>query len=142
MLHELPKAQIVARVDYLITEFHLEPFIDKLARKLSKGMKQKVAIARAIVHDPSIILFDEPEAGLDFCAAKRTFDFLLKCRNEGKTVIFCSHSLKSIREFSNRLIVLNHGVLVNTLEMDELRAARSNKEMNKLLFDLVKKRAG
>ena len=71
-------------------------------------MKQKIAIARAIVHNPSVMLFDEPDSGLDFKAAKTIFDFMEECKKEGKTIIFSSHSMENIKNSKTVLVGYAH----------------------------------
>lgn len=125
------------RIDYLINKFSFEEYADKKVITFSKGMKQKVAIARAIVHNPSVMLFDEPDSGLDFKASKTIFDFMEECKNEGKTIIFSSHSMENIKNYSDRMVVLHKGEIRKIFKINEYREKYSEKEINNMLFKLV-----
>ena len=125
------------RIDYLINKFSFEEYADKKVITFSKGMKQKIAIARSIVHNPSVMLFDEPDSGLDFKAAKTIFDFMEECKREGKTIIFSSHSMENIKNYSDRIVVLHKGEVRKIFRIDEYRGKYSEKEINNMLFNLV-----
>ncbi|MDR1627870.1 MAG: ATP-binding cassette domain-containing protein [Oscillospiraceae bacterium] len=125
------------RTNELINQFEFKNYADKPAGTFSKGMKQKVAIARSIVHDPSVILFDEPDSGLDFKAAKIVFDFLEFCKKTNKSVIFSSHSMDNIKTFSDRIVVIHKGVIMESFIMHECRKKYTDKEINDMLFNLV-----
>ena len=125
------------RIEELIEQFEFKDYADKLVGTFSKGMKQKVAIARSIVHDPSVVLFDEPDSGLDFKAARILFNFLEHCKMTNKSVIFSSHSMDNIKTFSDRIVVIHKGVIVKSFIMEEYRKQYTDKEINDILFSLV-----
>lgn len=125
------------RINYLIERFSFADYADKQVGTFSKGMKQKVAIARSIVHDPSVMLFDEPESGLDFKAAKIVFDFMETCKSEGKSIIFSSHSMESIKNYSDNMVVLHKGKVVKSFDVKEHREKYTDREINDILFNLV-----
>lgn len=125
------------RINYLIERFSFADYADKQVGTFSKGMKQKVAIARSIVHDPSVMLFDEPESGLDFKAAKIVFDFMETCKSEGKSIIFSSHSMESIKNYSDNMVVLHKGKVVKSFDVKEYREKYTDREINDILFNLV-----
>ena len=123
------------RIDYLINKFSFAEYVDKKIITLSKGMK--IAIARSVVHNPSVMLFDEPDSGLDFKASKTIFDFMEECKEEGKTIIFSSHSMENIKNYSDRIVVLHRGKITKIFRIDEYREKYSEKEINNMLFNLV-----
>ena len=125
------------RIDYLINKFSFAEYVDKKIITLSKGMKQKIAIARSVVHNPSVMLFDEPDSGLDFKASKTIFDFMEECKEEGKTIIFSSHSMENIKNYSDRIVVLHRGKITKIFRIDEYREKKKKKEINNMLFNLV-----
>lgn len=125
------------RINELIDQFEFKDYADKLVGTFSKGMKQKVAIARSIVHDPSVILFDEPDSGLDFKAARIVFNFLEFCKKTNKSVIFSSHSMDNIKTFSDRIVVIHKGIVMKSFIMEDYRKKYTDKEINDMLFDLV-----
>lgn len=125
------------RLDDLAVRFDFKDYQNKQVGTFSKGMKQKVAIARSIIHNPSVMLFDEPDSGLDFKAAKTIFDFMEQCKNEGKSIIFSSHSMENIKNYSDRMVVIHKGRIVKTFVVEEYRQKYSEREINDILFNLV-----
>ncbi|MBR2735083.1 MAG: ATP-binding cassette domain-containing protein [Clostridia bacterium] len=125
------------RADELAERFSFSQYQNKQVGTLSKGMKQKVAIARSIIHDPSVMLFDEPDSGLDFKAAKTIFDFMETCKAEGKSIIFSSHSMENIKNYSDRMVVIHKGKIVKTFVVEEYMQKYSEREINNILFNLV-----
>ena len=136
-LNGMAKNDSDKRINYLIERFSFADYADKQVGTFSKGMKQKVAIARSIVHDPSVMLFDEPESGLDFKAAKIVFDFMETCKSEGKSIIFSSHSMESIKNYSDNMVVLHKGKVVKSFDVKEYRDKYTYREINDILFNLV-----
>lgn len=136
-LNGLTKKQAVDRIDDLACQFEFRAYLNKEVDNLSKGMKQKLAIARSIIHDPDIMLFDEPDSGLDFISAKTIFDFISLCKKRGKAIIFSCHSMENIKRISDRVVILNKGSLVNSFSTREYLAKYTDKEIDELLFNLV-----
>lgn len=125
------------RIDELARTFDFSSYIDKRVGTFSRGMKQKIAIARAIVHNPGVILLDEPDAGLDFRASKIIFDFIESSKSDNKSIIFSSHSLENIKTYSDRMVVLHKGEIVKIFDVNEYKQKYNDKEFNKILFNLV-----
>ena len=136
-LNGMSASQTKQRVSELASQFEFEQYADKQVGTFSKGMKQKVAIARAIVHDPSVVLFDEPDSGLDFSAARIVFNFMRFCKEKGKSIIFSSHSMENIKIYSDRMAVLHKGRLIKIFDMQEYRKMYTPEEINDMLFSLV-----
>ena len=136
-LNGMSKKDSNERINILIDKFSFEEYADKQVSTFSRGMKQKVAIARSIVHNPSIMLFDEPDSGLDFKAAKTIFDFMESCKKEGKCIIFSSHSMENIKNYSDRMVVIHKGEVVKTFDIHEYRKKFTDREINDILFNLV-----
>lgn len=136
-LNGLTKAQANEKIEYLANLFEFKDYVNKTVGTLSKGMKQKIAIARSIIHDPSVILFDEPDSGLDFNASKVIFDFITLCKKKKKAILFSSHSMENIKQFSDRIVVIHKGTLVNTFSIDDYTDKYNDKQINEMLFNLV-----
>lgn len=136
-LNGMPDSEITERVNHLVEKFSFADYADKQVGTFSKGMKQKVAVARSIVHNPSVMLFDEPDSGLDFKAAKIIFDFMEFCKKEGKSIIFSSHSMENIKNYSDRMVVIHKGTVVKTFDVHEYREKYTDREINNILFSLV-----
>lgn len=136
-LNGMDSKETKRRIDELVEKFSFGDYQNKQVVALSKGMKQKVAIARSIIHDPSVMLFDEPDSGLDFSAAKTVFDFMETCKSEGKSIIFSSHSMENIKNYSDRMVVIHKGKVVKTFSVEEYRKKYTEREINDILFNLV-----
>jgi len=135
-LNDMPKEQIKERIDHLTKILDMEEYIDRRVGKFSKGMKQKVAIARSIVHNPPIMLFDEPTSGLDVTAARTIHSFIEECRREGKTVIFSSHSMVEVEKLCECIAIIHKGSIVEEGYIKDLKT-KYNKNLEDLFVELV-----
>ena len=136
-LNGMSHEESTKRIDELAEIFDFKNYINKRVGTYSRGMKQKIAIARAIVHNPNVILLDEPDAGLDFRASKIIFDFIEFLKSQNKSIIFSSHSIENIKNYSDRIIVIHKGKLIKGFNMPEYREKYTDKEINEILFNLV-----
>jgi ABC-2 type transport system ATP-binding protein len=100
------------RVEEILNEFNLMPFRKSKVQSLSKGLKQRVNIGRALLADPPILLLDEPTSGLDFEMTREIYRLLSTMHGKGKTIIFTSHRPEEIKSLATRVIVLHNGSLV------------------------------
>ena len=107
----VPPSGVMRRVDNLLTEFALGERADEPVGGFSKGMKQRLAIARALVHDPEVLFLDEPTAGLDPVASRQVHDLVTGLREEGRTVVLCTHRLVEAEALCDRVGVLSRGRL-------------------------------
>jgi len=135
-LNDISKEEIKERIDYLTKILDMEEYIDRRVGKFSKGMKQKVAIARSIVHNPPIMLFDEPTSGLDVTAARTIHSFIEECRREGKTVIFSSHSMVEVEKLCERVAIIHKGNIIEEGSIEQLKT-KYNKNLEDLFVELV-----
>lgn len=111
-LHHLDEATLRVRVDALFTRLDMHGFSDRRCDKLSTGMKQKVSIARTLVHDPGVMIFDEPTLGLDVMAARTIVGFIRDCRDRGKTVLFSSHVMSEVDKLCDFIGIIHKGRLL------------------------------
>ncbi|MBW9153057.1 ATP-binding cassette domain-containing protein [Clostridium estertheticum] len=124
-------------IEELTRELEMNEFIDKRVGKFSRGMKQKVAIARSIVHKPSVMLFDEPSTGLDVSATRLIQDFIFKCKSEGKAIVFSSHSMTEIEKLCDRVVIIHKGKVVEHGIINELKAKYNNEDMEDIFVKLI-----
>lgn len=124
-------------IEDLTHMLQMEEFIDRRVGKFSRGMKQKVAIARSIVHKPSVMLFDEPTIGLDVTASKIVQDFILGCKAENKSIIFSSHSMREVEKLCDRIIIIHKGKLIEEGTVEELKKKYNNEDMEDIFISLV-----
>ena len=135
-LNDLSPQEIKNRIQYLSATLGMEDYIDRKVGKFSKGMKQKVSIARSIIHSPSIMLFDEPTAGLDVSAARVIHKFITSCKDEGKTVLFSSHSMHEVEKLCDRVAVIHKGAIVEQGKIDSLKL-KYGKGLEGIFLELV-----
>jgi sodium transport system ATP-binding protein len=100
------------RIDELIALLDMGEYADRPCKRFSKGMSQKVALARALIHDPSHLLLDEPTAGLDVMSARQVRTLITKARTEGKCVVVSTHILSEAERLCDRLVFLDRGLVV------------------------------
>ena len=112
-LYDVPPSQVKTRIRRLLKRFNLTDAASLKVGGYSKGMKQRLALARALLHEPELLFLDEPTSGLDPVASKQVNDLIRHLsRDEGKTVVLCTHNLAQAQELCHRVAVLEHGRLV------------------------------
>jgi len=119
-LHGLQGNALATRRDTLMDLLEMRPFAHRRCDKLSTGMKQKVSIARTLVHDPPVMIFDEPTLGLDVMAARTIVRFIRECRDQGKTVIFSTHIMSEVERLSDRIGIIHSGQILAEGTLDSL----------------------
>ncbi len=121
-LYGVPDAEAAANLARLTDLFGLKDFLDRRSSTLSTGQKQRVNLARALMHDPPVLLLDEPTRGLDVLGSKVIFDFIAAARNMGKAVIVSTHRLDEAERLCDRFGLLHKGKLMHEGTLAELRA--------------------
>jgi len=121
-LHGLSGPTLDARIDELVTALGLAPLADRRTQGFSQGERMKVAIARALVHDPDTILLDEPTNGLDIMSTRALRDLLRGLRAQGKCLLFSSHVMQEVTALCDRIVILGHGRVLARGTSDELIA--------------------
>jgi len=124
-------------IEELTKELEMAEFIDKRVGKFSRGMKQKVAIARSIVHKPSVMLFDEPSTGLDVSATRLIQDFIVKCKSEDKAIVFSSHSMVEVEKLCDRVVIIHKGKIVEQGTISALKIKYKNEDMEDIFVKLI-----
>ncbi len=123
--YKMPVSQLVARIDEVIQQVGLEVKRDVLIRGLSRGMKQRLGIARAIIHKPKVLLLDEPASGLDPKARADLRNLLLALRAEGTTVLISSHILPDLEGFCTSIGLMEKGSMVRSGKIEEITSQES-----------------
>jgi sodium transport system ATP-binding protein len=119
--HGLAGAELESAVERVLSTFGIAKYRDQRCEKLSTGMKQKVNIGRAVVHDPPVLILDEPTTGLDVLAAATTLEFVEQCRTDGKCVLFSTHIMSEVERLCDRVGIIHEGELRAQGTMKELR---------------------
>lgn len=136
-LHGLGEAELARRVARLADELGLHEFLDRRCDKLSTGMKQRVSIARTLVHDPAVMIFDEPTLGLDVMAARAIVRFVRGCRERGKTVIYSTHVMAEAEKLCDRIGIIHNGRLLAEGTLAELRASYRGEDLEDIFVSAV-----
>jgi sodium transport system ATP-binding protein len=136
-LHGLEERTLRRRIDELFERLEMNDFRDRRCDKLSTGMKQKVSIARTLVHDPSVMIFDEPTVGLDVMAARTIVTFIRECRESGKTVVFSTHVMSEVEKLCDHIGIIHDGKLLSAGTLPELRARYGIQDLEDLFVKVV-----
>ncbi len=126
-LYQVPRKVADERIERTLDNLQLEVRHEKKIGDLSKGMRRKVAIARSLINDPSLVIYDEPASGLDPVVSAGVLDLVKDLRAQGKTVIFSAHNLFHVERICDRVLILRKGEVIAQGNMQEIRkATRSN----------------
>ncbi len=125
------------RVSSLIDRFDIRSFARVRCEKLSTGMKQRVSIARSLVHDPPVICLDEPTNGLDILAILATQQFIRDFRDAGKCILFSTHNMHEAEKLCDRIAIIHRGKLLAIGTLDELRQRTEKHYLEDIFVDLV-----
>lgn len=136
-LNGMTDAAIAARIQVLADELGMHDFLDRRCDKFSTGMKQKTSIARTLVHDPAVMIFDEPTLGLDVMTARSIVKFVRDCRDRGKTVIYSTHVMSEVEKLCDTIGIIHHGRLVAEGTLPELQARFGERDMEEIFIKAV-----
>jgi sodium transport system ATP-binding protein len=137
-----PKDQARERVERLIQRFGIEEYADARVDKLSQGMKQKVAIARTVVHNPPVLIFDEPTVGLDVLNALEMQKMIGEFRAEGKAIIFSTHIMSEAEKLCDRIAIIHRGKIHACDTLAGLRASTGQHYLEDIFVSVVRESAG
>lgn len=129
-LYGLGKHETKVRIEKLAKMFGMRDYLDRKVGGFSKGMRQKVAIARTILHDPDIVLFDEPTTGLDITSSNVFRQLVHQLKHEGKTIIFSSHIVEEVTMLCDRVAMIHKGELVYEGTLEKLYEEEGSNDLN------------
>jgi sodium transport system ATP-binding protein len=136
-LHGLDERALHRRMDEIFARLDMDDFRDRRCDKLSTGMKQKVSIARTLIHDPTVMIFDEPTVGLDIMASRTIAGFIRECRDEGKTVVFSTHVMSEVEKLCDHIGIIHDGKLLTEGTLPALRARYAVHDLEDLFVKVV-----
>jgi sodium transport system ATP-binding protein len=136
-LYGLAEGRLRDRMEEVFASLQMNDFRDVLGAKMSTGMRQKVSIARAIVHDPPVLIFDEPTAGLDVLVARSVLQNIERLRALGKCVLFSTHILREVERLCDRVAIVSRGRVQACGTLAELRERYREDDLEELFFRLV-----
>ena len=129
-LYGLSKHETKVRIDDLAKMFGMKDYLDRKVGGFSKGMRQKVAIGRTLIHNPEIILFDEPTTGLDITSSNVFRQLVHQLKQEGKTIIFSSHIMEEVSMLCDTVAMIHKGELVHHGNIGELYEEEGSRDLN------------
>ena len=136
-LNGLSDADIRARTRRIADDLDMHEFLDRRCEKFSTGMKQKTSIARTLIHDPAVMIFDEPTLGLDVMTARAIVQFVRECRNRGKTVISSTHVMSEVEKLCDTIGIIHGGKLLAEGTLAGLRATHGEQDMEEIFVKIV-----
>src|SRR5690348_6638322 len=136
-LNGLDEATLKKRVDEIFDRLDMNGFRDRRCDKLSTGMKQKTSIARTLVHDPPVMIFDEPTLGLDIMTARTIIAFIRECRDHGKTVIFSTHIMSEVEKLCDVIGIIHDGKLLTEGTLAQLRGKYAEQDLEEIFVKVV-----
>jgi len=136
-LNNLRGTDLSTRVDELIESLKIGEFENGRCDKLSTGQKQRVSIARSIVHRPPVMIFDEPTSGLDVMTSQTIMAFIEQCRIDNLTVVFSTHIMSEVERLCDRVAIVHHGVIAAEGSVDELRQLTGEAVMENAFLKIV-----
>ncbi len=136
-LYGLEGERLRARMEEVFAMLRMNDFRDVLGAKMSTGMRQKVSIARAIVHDPPVLIFDEPTAGLDVLVGRAVLENIARLRDLGKCILFSTHIMHEVEKLCDRVAIVSRGRVLACGTLAELRQEHRQQDLEELFFQLV-----
>ena len=141
-LYSLTGERLRERMETVFGWLQMNDFRDTLGAKMSTGMKQKVSIARTIVHDPPVLIFDEPTSGLDVLVARNVLQKIGELRDQGKTIVFSTHAMHEVNKLCSRVAIIHKGRVQDEGTPAELLERHQQPDLEELFFHLVENARG
>ncbi len=136
-LHGMKSAVLKGRLEELFDQLRMNDFRDIPGGKMSTGMKQKVSIARAMIHDPPVLVFDEATLGLDVLVARNLLSVIRSLREAGKCLIFSTHIMSEVERLCDRIAIMYCGKILDSGTLEELRDRHREDDFEELFFGLL-----
>lgn len=136
-LHGMAPQALRVRMEELFTTFRMNDFRGVAGGKLSTGMRQKVSIARALIHDPPVLIFDEPTNGLDVLVQRAVLQNIAMLRDRGKCVLFSTHIMREVEKLCDRVAIMHRGRILASGTPAELREEYRQPDLEEIFFSLV-----
>ena len=142
LLYGLSGNALRQRMDELVETLQMTEFIDGRCDRLSTGQKQRVSIARSIIHNPPVMFMDEPTAGLDVVTSRTIMQFIMASRQRGHTILFSTHIMSEAERLCDRIAVIHKGRIVATGTLEELRARTGERALELIFLSLIGEKEG
>ena len=136
-LYGIPDDELNDRMEHLFERLKMNDTRDVLGAKMSTGMRQKVSVARAVVHDPPVLIFDEATAGLDVLVARALLSTIAELREHGKCIVYSTHIMREAEKLCDRVAIIHRGHLLAEGSLEELRDRHHERDLEELFFQLI-----
>jgi sodium transport system ATP-binding protein len=136
-LNSIDDREIITRTQRIAADLDMHEFLDRRCDKFSTGMKQKTSIARTLIHDPAVMIFDEPTVGLDIMSARTIVKFVRECRDRGKTVIYSTHIMSEVEKLCDVIGIIHGGKLLAEGPLGNLRERYHEHDMEEIFVSAV-----
>lgn len=136
-LYGLKGTTLTNRINDLRDQFGIADFFDRACDQLSTGQKQRVNLARAIIHQPRLLFLDEPTSGLDVQSSQGVLEFIESSRRDGVTIVFCSHIMTEVERLCDRVVILHAGKIMGRGTVPELKEMTGQSTMERAFLQLV-----
>jgi sodium transport system ATP-binding protein len=136
-LYGLHGERLQSRMEEVFSQLQMNDFRDVLGAKMSTGMRQKASIARALVHDPPVLIFDEPTAGLDVLVGRAVLENIARLRELGKCILFSTHIMREVERLCDRVAIIGKGRIRACGTLAQLRQQYQQEDLEELFFKLV-----
>lgn len=138
MLHEIPKEEIKEKIQDLSKKLNMQKILKRLCKNLSTGEKQKVSISRAMIHNPEILILDEPTNGLDLITSKDILWLVKTAREDGKTILYSAHNMEEIERISQKIIMVHNGQIIENGTIEEVLERNGSVDLSECFLKLIK----
>lgn len=136
-LYCVPISRLRERMESLFVQLKMTDFRDCPGARMSTGMKQKVSIARALIHDPPVLIFDEPTLGLDVLATRALHQIIIDLRDQGKCILFSTHIMREVERLCDRVAIMNRGQVLDSGSLPELSDRHKTSDFEELFYQLI-----
>jgi len=136
-LNGIEEEIIQKRLENIFKIFDMENFRDRRVDKLSSGMKQKVSLARTIIHDPEVLILDEPTLGLDVITSKNIIQFIRRSKDENKCILFSTHIMHEAEKLCDEIAIIHRGKILAAGTLEKLQSETRLKDLDEVFVKLV-----
>ncbi len=137
-LHGMDETALTARVSEVLDLLEMNDFCDRVCGRLSAGQRQKVSLARAIIHDPPVLVLDEPTANLDVIVARNVVEFVESARTQGRAILLSTHLFSEAERLCDRIVIVHEGKVLAKGTLAELQARTGESNLEDAFFRLVR----
>ncbi|MFT5299311.1 MAG: sodium transport system ATP-binding protein [Mariniblastus sp.] len=136
-LYGIPMEPLHHQMEIIFERFQMNEIRNVLCSKMSTGMKQKVSIVRALIHNPPVLIFDEATSGLDILVAREVLRTVEQLRDQGKCIIFSSHIMSEVQRLCDRVAIMNRGRILAEGTLGQLAEKHQEDDVEELFYQLI-----